>query len=310
MRKTTATLMAVIMFAFSSPAFSNWELNFGKEDERVGITAPMNEEDSPDGPGAFRIAENDLWVLDSVKGRAVCVNSENTFSKVVKFPDLKPEFILTDFALQRSATGDVQAIVTIDMRAKEIVVVSVEGQELKRINASQMLQLDEVDVDTEGQIYVGDYAAGNILVFSPDGKVLRTIPWQVSGFVTDLNNNLHMFDFKEGSGHALVTLAKDGKETARQELGMAEMQNPRIWNVNAAGESLVSFVPATGDSSTQMVYTISSTGEVLGKASFANPYYINRYLAAGKDNVAWLVKADYLKAPDVPLNVEAFNLSK
>ncbi len=309
MRKTTATLMAVIMLAFASPAFSNWELTFGKEDERVGLMAPLNEQDFPDGPGAFRVVENDLWVLDSVKGRVLCVSAENSFSKVVKFQGLKPEFILTDFALQRSSDGTVQAVVAIDMRSKEIIVVSVDGKELKRIKAEQMMQLDEVDVDTEGQIYVGDYSACSISVFSADGNLLRTIPWQVSGFVTDLNNNLHMLDYKEGSGHALVTLAKDGKETARRELGMPEMQNPRIWNINAAGDKLVSFVPPSGNPAQQMAYTFSAAGEVTGKAAFANPYYVNRYLAAGKDNV-WLVKADYLKAPDVPVKVESITLTR
>ncbi|MDD3147254.1 MAG: hypothetical protein PHD82_08130 [Candidatus Riflebacteria bacterium] len=309
MKKTTVTLLAVMLLALSTPAFSNWELKFGTEDERVGVLAPMNEEDFPDGPGAFRVVENDLWVLDSVKGRVLCVNADGSFSKVVKLPGLKAEFVLTDFALQRSPSGTVEAVVAIDMRAKEIVVVGIDGKELRRIKAEQMMQLDEVDVDTEGQIYVGDYAACSISVFSNSGELLRTLPWQVSGFVADLANNLHMLDYKEGSGHALVTLAKDGKEIARQEIGLPDMQNPRIWNVNAAGEKLVSFVPPSGDPSQQMVYTFSAAGETTGKAAFSNPYYINRFLAAGKEGI-WLVKADYLKAPDVPVRVESVALTR
>jgi len=299
--------MAAMVFAFTSPAFTNWELSFGKEDQRVGVAAPMNEQDAPDGPASYRVVNGNLWVLDSVKGRVICFTGDNKLSQTVIFPTLKSEFILSDFALQLSSAGEVQAIVTIDTRAKEIVVVDATGKELRRIKADAMTQLDEVDIDGEGRIYVGDYAAGSVSVFAADGQMQRSFPWQVSGFVTDQQNNLHMLDYKEGSGHALVTLAADGKEIARHELGMPEMQNPRIWSVSANGERLVSMVPPSGNPSAQILCTISADGKVKAKADFTNPYYINRYLAAGDGN-AWLVKADYLKAPAQPVIIEPLNL--
>ena len=307
MRKTTATLLAAMVLAFTSPAFTNWELPFGKEDQRVGVSAPMNEQDAPDGPASYRVVNGNLWVLDSVKGRVLCFSGENKLIQTVIFPTLKPEFILSDFALQLSSAGEVQAVVTVDTRAKEIVVVDAAGKELRRIKADSMTQLDEVDVDSEGRIYVGDYAAGSISVFAADGQVQRSFPWQVSGFVTDLQNNLHLLDYKEGSGHALVTLAADGQEIARQELGMPEMQNPRIWSVNASGERLVSMVPPSGNPAEQVLCSISADGKIIAKADFTNPYYINRYLAAG-DGHAWLVKADYLKAPAQSVKIETLSL--
>lgn len=306
MRKTTTTVLAAIMLALASPAFCNWEIQLGQDDGRAGLAAPISEEDSPDGPASFRVLNGNLWILDSVKGRAICLDAENKLSRTVKFPSLKAEYILTDFALQTSAAGELIAIAAIDMRAKEIVVVDIEGKEIRRIKAEKMMQLDEIDIDSQGQVYVGDYAAASISVFGADGKLLRSMPWQVSGFVTDRQNNLHMLDYKEGSGHALVTFAADGKEIARHEIGMPDMQNPRIWSIASNGEKLVSFVPPSGDSSMQVLYRFAADGKVLSKADFKNPYYVNRFMAAG-DSGAWLVKADYLKA-EVPVRIEAITL--
>ncbi len=309
MRKNTITLMAMFMCALASPIFCNWEISFGKENAQVGITAPANEEAMPVGPGSFRAVGSDLWVLDSVKGRVLCFNAENKLSREVALPALKSEYILVDFALQLNESGEVQAVVAADLRAKEIIVTSVDGKELRRIKADSMKQIDEITVDSNGQIYAGDYAAANIAVFAADGKLARTIPWQASGFATDSSNNLHMLDYKEGTGHALVTLSPEGKEIARQEIGMADMQNPRIWNVNSNGERLVSIVPPSGDPTKQSLMLFAADGQIAGKATFANPYYINRYLAAGKDAV-WLVNADYLKAPGASIKFDSLTLTK
>ncbi|HNS10271.1 MAG TPA: hypothetical protein PKN29_11255 [Candidatus Ozemobacteraceae bacterium] len=309
MRKATVTLMAMFMFAFSSPAFCNWEIPFGQEKAQVGITAPVHDEDMPVGPGSYRAHGSDIWVLDSVKGRVLCFGADNKVRQEVALPALGKDFILTDFALQLGENGEVKAVATIDMRAKEIVVAGLDGKEIKRIKAGNMMQLDEIDVDRNGQVYVGDYAVASIAVFSADGIVLRNIPWQASGFAVDSSNNLHMLNYSEGSGHALVTIGADGKEVARHEIGMAEMQNPRIWAVKDSGECLVSMVPPSGDPSKQKLMLFSADGKPAGSADFANPYYINRYIAAAKDSI-WLVKADYLKAPGEPVKFDSLTLAK
>jgi len=309
MRKATVTLMAMFMFAFAGPAFCNWEIPFGQEKTQVGITAPVHAEDMPVGPGSYRAHGSDIWVLDSVKGRVLCFGADNKISQEVAFPALGKDFILTDFALQLGENSEVKAVATIDMRAKEIVVAGLDGKEIRRIKAGNMMQLDEIDIDRNGQVYVGDYAAASIAVFSADGTALRNIPWQASGFAVDSSNNLHILSYAEGSGHALVTIGADGKEVARHEIGMAEMQNPRIWAVKDSGECLVSMVPPSGDPSKQKLMLFSADGKAAGSADFSNPYYINRYIAAAKDNV-WLVKADYLKAPGEPVKFDSLSLAK
>lgn len=309
MRKTTAALITMFMLALAAPGFSNWEISFGKEEAQVGVTAPVGAEDVPAGPGSFRGLGADLWVLDSVKGRVLCFQPDNKMTKEVKIPGLEKEFLLADFALQLSEAGEPVAVVVLDGRAKEIIKIGSDGKELLRIRADKLIQLDEAEVDRNGQIYVGDYASNFIAVFAADGKHLRNIPWQMSGFAVDKDNNLHMIDFKDGLGHALVTLAADGKELSRRELGMADMQNPRIWSVNEKGEALVSFVPPLGNPANQNLFTYSEAGEILNKASFSNPYYVNRYLAVGKE-AAWLVKADYLQAPAMAIKVESVSLAK
>ena len=309
MRKIVPVLTGLLLLGFGNQAAADWQLTFGRESGQVGVTVPANAEDLPVGPSSFRGVGQDLWVLDSVKGRVICLDGSGSIKKEVVLPKLKPEFILSDFALQTGQNNEVTGVVALDMMAREIVVANGEGVELRRIAADGLIQLDEIDIDNKGQIYVGDYASAKIAVYSAAGKLLRTFPWQASGFCVDENDNLHMLDYSEALGHSLVTLSASGAEIARQTVGMVDMQNPRIWQVGPGGERLVSFVAPAGDPTQQTLIMFAAAGEVVGKTVFTSPYYINRYLAcaAGK---FWLVRADYSNPFEVPIKVEPVSISR
>ncbi len=302
MRKSTLAIATMIMFGLASASFADWEISFGKEKGQVGLRAPLSDEDFPHGPYSYLLINDELWILDSAGGAIRCYDASNQVKGDIgiSLPGAANGFakdaLLDDFAVQL-ANSEAVAFIVVDGLNRQIIKFDKSGKELLKIKVKpeQLIQLDQVEIDSNGQFYVGDFANSHVAVFSADGKMLRTIPWQCSGFVVDKENNLHMLKYTEGKGHAYIKLAADGKELARIELGMPEAQNPRIWSVNDKGEMLVSVVPPEGDPNNHHLLTYSATGEILNKVAFKNPYYINRYLMGGKDS-AWLVNADYANA--------------
>jgi len=285
------------MMMILAPAFS-WELSFGTEPGKVGIKAPVGAEDFPVGPASYRVVGDNMWVLDSANGKVLCFDASSKLIKEIAIPSLPQEWVLDDFALQFSDASSTEpaAVIAVDLMERLVIKFSADGRELFKIKPENLIQLDEIEIDSTGQFYIGDYANSVIAVFAADGKQLRQITWQCSGFAVDPENNLHMIHFEENVGHFHVKLSADGSELARVKLGLPEMQNPRIWHVNAKGESLLSFIPPEGETNSQVLFTYSSAGEILKRANFSSPYYIKRYLSAGKES-AWLVDADYMKAP-------------
>jgi hypothetical protein len=297
MRKTSMTAALLLMLGTALPVVADWEIGFGNEKNQVGLVAPKGAEDFPVGPGSYRLINDTLWVLDSAGGAIKCFDESNRLVDAFSLP-VAAGFILDDFAVMLSK-GLPEAVVVVDSMNRQIVKTDLKGKELLkiRVEPEKLIQMDEVGIDSNGQIYVGDYANSYIAVFAADGSWLRTIPWQCSGFVVDQNDQLHTIVFAEGKGHSHVVFSAVGKETARTDFGMAEVQNPRIWNVSDNGDILVSVVPPEGDPNSHLLLTLSASGEIVARKAFRNPYYINRYLAAGKDTV-WLVNADYMKSSD------------
>ncbi|PKL48263.1 MAG: hypothetical protein CVV42_10305 [Candidatus Riflebacteria bacterium HGW-Riflebacteria-2] len=285
------------MMMILAPAFS-WELSFGKESGKVGIIAPVGAEDFPVGPASYRAVGDNLWVLDSAAGKVLCFDSSSKLVKEIAIPSLPKAWVLDDFALQFADVNAAEpsAIIVVDLMERLVIKFALDGKEIFKIKPANLIQLDEIEIDSTGQFYIGDYANSVIAVFAADGSQLRQIPWQSSGFTVDADNNLHTIHYDDKVGHFHVKYSANGTELSRVQLGLPEMQNPRIWHVNAKGDYLLSFIPPAGETNSQVLYTYSSAGEILKRVNFSNPYYIKRYLFAGKDS-AWLVDADYSKAP-------------
>ncbi len=296
MNRIVLTVAAMTMMILA-PAFC-WELSFGKESGKVGIIAPAGAEDFPVGPASYRVVGENLWVLDSANGKVLCFDASSKLLREIAIPGLAKEWVLDDFALQfaDAKAAEPSAILVVDLMERLVVKFALDGKEIFKIKPENLIQLDEIEIDSTGQFYIGDYANSVIAVFAADGKQLRQIPWQCSGFALDPENNLHMIHFEDNVGHFHVKLAADGNELGRVKLGLPEMQNPRLWHANAKGEYLLSFIPPEGETNSQVLFTYSSAGQILKRANFFSPYYIKRYLSAGKES-AWLVDADYSKAP-------------
>lgn len=300
--KYTALFLLLAM-SLSLPAHANWEIKFGKAANEVGyVNPPAGPEDFPLGPHSFRVISGNLWLADSVKGRVLSFAPDGQLASEIKIPGLTEPFFIDDFAIQVQNDEAVSAWVA-ERFSGHLIKISAEGKELLRIKNTGLAQLDELAVDSNGQLYVGDYGKSLLTAFSSEGKKLWQRPWQMSGLATDASDNLHMIHFNEGTGHQHLTINSAGKEISRIEIGFAEMQNPRLWQVNEQGEIFVSFVPQSGDPTKNILATITAKGTILNKINFTNPYYIGRYLMI-KDKDCYLVKTDFLKAPGTSIKIE------
>jgi hypothetical protein len=295
MMKNTV-LLILLAITVTLPAFANWEIKFGKAQSEVGyVNPPPGPEDFPLGPHSFRIINGKLWLADSVRGRIISFSDGKTVASEIKVPGLTEPFFIDDFAVQMVKDTPVSIWVA-ERFSGQLIRVAPDGKELARIKNPGLAQLDDLGVDSSGQLYVGDFGKSILAVFSSDGKKLRQIPWQMSGLAVDKSDCLHTINFNEGTGHQHVVYDAAGKELTRIEIGFEDMQNPRLWQVNELGEIFVSFIPQSGDPTKNILVTITDKGIITNKISFTNPYYIGRYLMVSEKD-CYLVKADYLNAP-------------
>ena len=282
------------------PALSKWEISFGEKENQAGfINPPKFEEDHSKGPHSFRLINSNLWIADSTKGRIFSLNSENKLVNSINLKNFGKDYFIDDFALQFGNGSDKAptAICITERMTNSIIKLSVTGKELLKImHSKQGTQVDEIACDSKGQIYLGDYSKSKIFVYSAQGKLVRTLNWQLSGFALDKNDNLYILEFKEKVGSICKVYNAAGKLIKTMELGFAKAQNPKIWHISNDGNILVSFILALGNPTAQILVSYDSTGKILKKHDFNNPYFINRYLVFD-DNNSWVIKTNYMKAP-------------
>jgi hypothetical protein len=281
-----------LLMSFPLPGYSDWLIESGKRDANIAIAMPEGPEEFPEGPHAFRIENGKLWVADSANGRILCYSDDNKLEKNIQIKWTESRKFIEDFALQIKE-GKVASIWVAERYSHELVRVEPDGKELTRFKATSMAQLDQLAADSEGRVYVGDFGKSLIAVFNSAGKLEKTIPWELSGFAVDSKDCLHLLYFDESVGYTHQVNDSSGKIISSTPVGFAKMQNPRLWHVTSEENILVSFIPALGNPTGNILVKISSKGATLNKIEFANPYYINRYLAFDQ-NDCWLVNANYL----------------
>lgn len=295
MKTINLTLFVLSAILLAVPAMCDWNISFGESESQVSFSAPKGAEDFPMGPNSFRMINDDLWVLDSVGGRLLSFDKNGKLTEKIKIPGLGKEFYLDDFAAQID-NGKIVSFWVAERFANVLTRVSRDGKELAKAASESLAQLDELAVDSKGQLYVGDYGKSQLAVFSNEGQFLRAIPWQLSGFAVDQADNLHMINFVSGSGHQHLALNSEGKELFRTDIGLSDMQNPRLWKVGENDSIIISFIPQTGNPTKNVLFSIAKDGTIVKKLDYKNPYYIARYLVLGEKK-CWVVDADYLKAP-------------
>lgn len=297
-----------ILLLFSSTGFAadGWSLNYGTDDGKIAVynanTDQNFKEDQPFGPMSFRINKGCLWLLDSIGSRIYKIGNDKKATKSFKLPGMPENLLLEDFALINGSSGEPESVWVAEAANSEVKKISLaDGKELVKIGGSgnepgKFQQINQLEVDRTGRLYVGDIGRAVLAVFTPYGELVRELPWQQSGFALDKSSRLHTLHYSVSAGYFIKIFTIKGQLEKSLHLGMPELTNPRVWAVTESGSIIVSFVPAGGFKGTMKLFEISPFGKILRRLEFSPPAVMNRYLA-GADGHIWLADADFAAAP-------------
>ncbi|HAE38920.1 MAG TPA: hypothetical protein DCG57_09815 [Candidatus Riflebacteria bacterium] len=292
-----------------------WNLAYGTSKDQVAFynsTSPGFTEDAPYGPMSFRIVKDQLWVLDSVGGRVLGIGAKNEIKTDIKISGLPKNVLLEDFALVAGSSGNPETVWVAD--AAECVIRKLSlanGRELVKIGGNgsepgKFLQINQLEVDRGGRLYVGDIGRQLVAVFTPYGELVREMPCQRSGFAIDASGNLHMIDYRENYGHLHRTYSPKGQLLRTLHLGMSKFQNPRIWGVNGQGGLLVSFIPEEGFKGQLKMFEFAGDASVLRRSELAPGLSMNRFVVPS-DRQLWLAVADFASAPAGQFSIKSID---
>lgn len=288
----------------ASPA---WELKYGAAQGQVGYynskVNPKLEEASPLGPMSFRLSGGDLWLADSIGGRLLWLESGGALKATMKLPGVGTDTLLEDIALVKEPAGKVEAAWVADGADLFVRKISVPGgKELVRVGGrghepGLFTQIHQLEVGPTGRLYVGDFGRSVIAVFDPSGKLLREIRWERSGFAVDAEERLSTVVFIDGVGYVWHRYDADGNLEKATHLGLAALQNPRLWWLDPDGGITVSFIPAAGFRGVVVMHSFTADGALLKKFNVRPTPGMNRFLDRGEDGKLWSAVADMDAAP-------------
>lgn len=310
-------LSAVLILGAACQTFAQpWQVKYGSEKGHVAVcnskTDPKFSEDAPYGPMSFRVVQGQLWLLDSIGGKLLCLDEKNEVKSELAIQGLASNVLLEDFAIVAGSSGKPETVWIADAADCMIRKISLaNGKELLRIGgngavAGKFLQINQLEVDRGGRLYVGDYGRNLISVFTQYGELIREIPWENCGFAINSKGSLVLLAYRENAGYFRRTYSQKGQLESNTHLGMSELQNPRIWGITANGSLVVSFIPAGGFKGNLNLYELADTTQVSQRAELVPPGSMNRFLSFSDERL-FLAEADFFSAPAGNFSVRSFN---
>jgi len=305
-RRSASMVFLLAGLLLSNAVYADWALEYGKEKGKVAVfnakTSKSFAEDAPFGPMSFRIEKNNVWILDSIGGRLYCFDENNKLKKDITVSGLPDNLLLEDFALNFGSNGAVESFWVADAAECTIRKVSAaNGKELVKIGGNgnetgKFLQINQLETDRSGRLYVGDYGRSLICVFTRYGEPVREMPWQTNGFAVDQQGRLHTLVYKEQGGYFYRIHSSQGQLLTSRHIGLPDLMNSRLWRVSPEGNLQVSFIPAGGFKGRLKLLEIAPDGKILRQTEISPPA-MNRFVEFSDDNF-WLAEADYFAAPD------------
>ncbi len=305
------------LFLSMGVASAGISLPYGEKDGQVAfynqVNHPDSEELNPWGPMSFRLDGTDFWVLDSVGSRILRVGADGKVLATIPVPKAEND-ILEDFALEKGKDGAIIAIYVLSAATQEIIKIAPDGKVLARFGgkgdaSGNFLQFFRLEVGKSGRIYVVDKARQTLTVLSPEGKFVREVHWEWSGFALDPSENLCYlkWDEKARVNHLLIEDA-EGKKVKEIVLQIGEHTNPDLWFVNAAGEAILAYIPPEGFKGNYGIARCGSDGKPIVVTQLKPPVVMNRYLEQTPSGEFFLGVANFGEAPKGSFKIESYTL--
>ncbi len=296
-------------------AASPLRLAYGKGPGQVSFYNPNvaknYEEAMPLGPMSFRRHGDTFWVADSIAGRVLCVTETGKVLHTISVPGVPENTLLEDLALVPGPDGRIRSLYVAD--GADLIIRHLEvpsGKELGRFGgrgeeAGRFLQIHQLEIGPSGRVYVGDYGRRVIAIFEPDGKLVRELPWQLTGFTVTDQDGLLTITHSDNAGFFLKEYDGSGQLVRSTHLGQAGSMNARIWGLSHDGGFWVTFMPPTGFKGYLQLLRFNRFGGVAEKRLVRPVLAMNRYLDLTSGRDVWLARADYGAAPRGALVIEA-----
>lgn len=305
-RRTISVLLLSSILSYS-PVMADWEVGYGNEKGKAAVfnskTSRTFTEDSPYGPMSFRIVKDNLWLLDSIGSRIYCFDEKNKLKNEIMISGLQKNTLLEDFALNYGSNGNVESFWVADAADCLIrKVSSANGSELLKIGGNgnetgKFLQINQLETDKSGRLYVGDCGRRLICVFTRYGEPVREIPWENNGFCIDADGRLHLLVFKESAGYFYRIYSQQGRLESSRHIGLQDLMNSRLWALSPEGNLIITFIPAGGFKGFLKLMEVSSSGRIVKRTEIAPPGSMNRFIDFS-DSRFWIAEADFFAAPD------------
>lgn len=298
-------LFIILLTLCNSVQAQIWRLKYGDSKGKIAVfnkkTAKDFAEDAPFGPMAFRIVNNKLWLLDSCAGNLNQYGNNNRLLQ--SFQVATSGFkLLEDFCFATHTTEKPEIAWIANAVNCRIYKVSLKnGKKLLTIGSHSektgtFLQINQLETDADGNLYVGDYGRSTISIFNIQGVHLGEIPWQLSGFAIDNIGQLHILHYEDNVGYSRRVYTKTGQLLKNYHIGLNHLQDPRVWRINSSSDMLVSFVPKGGFKGKLEMFKIKQNSKVISLFKFVPPASMNRFIEMVNETF-FLAKADFFKAP-------------
>lgn len=293
------------------------ELGFGPEKGKVAffnsINHPGEEEPFPLGPLSFRINGNESLVADSLSGRIYTIDSKGDILSALETVAKDEKVLIEDIALVLNAHGKIEKFWVADGQTQTLTLFSVDGKKVRTFGGfgdspGQFRQIFRIEVGPSGNLYVSDKGRQKIFVFQADGKLLREVDWQWSGFCLDKKENLYLLKWNEEERKLhLIVETSAGKAQKDLPLDLDSHLNPELWFVNSAGETFLTYNPENSVQTTKLAQC-SADGKIIGVSDLKIPIGMNRFLEPNDRDSLWLAEADFGNAPKGSFKVIRFDL--
>lgn len=319
--KSISLLCVATMLSLASASCQaqTWNLDYGNEKGKVAFynsnNTPKFAEDIPYGPLSFRVINNNLWVLDSIAGKLSCFDEKGNLVKTVVVPGLEGFKLLEDFALVGNDLNNPESVWIANAADNTIRKISIaDGKVLAQVGGAgnepgKIIQVNQIEVDAGGRLYVGDIGRSKLSVFTSTGSFLREYYWQSTGFVVDKYANLHLINYCENVGYFHRVYSSKGQLLNSTHLGFINNTNLKINSLTDDGSLILSMIPEDGYKGVLDLLKVSKCGEVLEKLQYVPPTSMNRYIQVAGNKV-FQAEANFETAPKTKFIVKPLEWSK
>ncbi|MBI3039438.1 6-bladed beta-propeller [bacterium] len=315
--RTILALFLALSLAFPTMGQTRLELQFGNTTGKLSFSNSQNKPDGEDpfplGPLSFRIDGDTTWVADSLSGKLLHLDHHGNLLKVIETIASGEESLVEDFSLEKDSKGAVSKIWVANGVTQVLTGFSSEGKKVQVFGGygkgpGKFLQINRIEIGSSGRLYVADKGRQKISIFSADGKLVRELPWQWSGFCLDESENIYFLRWDEKNRRInLVVESIDGAAVRNLPLDLEQHLNPDLWYVSANGETVISYMPAETPSFFKLA-RISREGYTIRVSDLKIPLGMNRFIAQNDKDSLWLVEADFELAPQGSFKIIRYDI--